>query len=101
MKTAIFHDEAFAELNEAVEYYEAQCTGLGRELRLATEAAVAQIESHPTRWPFYKDTPARHCLVRRFPYVIYYLDEPDRIWILAVAHGKRRPDYWQPRQSDT
>lgn len=101
MKTANFHDDAIAELNEAVEYYESQCTGLGRELRLATEATIAQIESHPTRWPIYKDTLARHCLVRRFPYVIYYLDEPDRIWILAVAHGKRRPDYWQSRQSDT
>ena len=81
MKSAIFHDEAFAELNEAVEYYESQSTDLGRELRLATEAAVAQIESHPTMWPFYKDTPARHRLVPRFPYVIYYLDEPECLWM--------------------
>ena len=47
MKTAIFHDAAISELNEAVEYYDSQCTGLGREFRLAAESAVEQITAHP------------------------------------------------------
>ena len=101
MKTAIFHDAAISELNEAVEYYDSQCTGLGREFRLAAESAVEQITAHPNRWPKYKNTAVRHCLVRRFPYVIFYLDEPNRLWILAVAHARRRPGYWKSRLSDT
>jgi hypothetical protein len=33
----------------------------------------------------------------RFPYLILYLDYPDRIRILALAHTSRRPGYWKTR----
>jgi len=26
---------------------------------------------------------------------LYYKDLPDEVFVLAVAHAKRRPDYWQ------
>jgi len=32
-----------------------------------------------------------------FPYALLYLDEPDRVWIVAVMPLKRDPDYWKHR----
>jgi hypothetical protein len=31
---------------------------------------------------------------KQFPFRIVYLQQPDRFWIVAVAHLSRRPDYW-------
>ena len=41
-------------------------------------------------------------LIRRhfsdvFPYAILYMDQPDRILIMAVMHMKRQPGYWKKR----
>ncbi len=35
--------------------------------------------------------------VRRFPYRLVYLEQPEQLWIIAVAHQSRRPDYWLRR----
>jgi hypothetical protein len=34
---------------------------------------------------------------RRFPFRVVYELQPDRIWIVAVAHLSRRPGYWTRR----
>ena len=39
----------------------------------------------------------RHKLLIRFPYSILHVIEPDRIRVVAVAHQKRRPGYWNYR----
>jgi hypothetical protein len=33
----------------------------------------------------------------RFPYAVVYRDQPERIEIVAVANGARRPGYWRDR----
>ena len=35
--------------------------------------------------------------LERFPYLIFFLELPDCIWLAAVAHGAREPDYWKHR----
>lgn len=42
-------------------------------------------------------TKYRRLPMARFPYSIVYSIEPDAVWILAVAHQRRRPDYWKDR----
>jgi hypothetical protein len=34
---------------------------------------------------------------REFPYSVVYLEQPDRVWIVAVMHAKRQPGYWHNR----
>jgi len=34
---------------------------------------------------------------KRFPFRLVYEVQPDRIWIVAVAHLSRKPDYWARR----
>jgi hypothetical protein len=41
--------------------------------------------------------PIRRALVERFPYAIAFEAHPDAVFILAVAHAKRRPLYWLHR----
>ncbi len=35
-----------------------------------------------------------------FLYSVIYLEEPERVWIVAVMHAKRRPEYWHERLGD-
>jgi hypothetical protein len=30
--------------------------------------------------------------------IAFYAELEEAIWIVAVAHGKRRPDYWRRRR---
>jgi plasmid stabilization system protein ParE len=39
----------------------------------------------------------RQMRIRRFPYVISYLLENDRVVVLAVLHGHRNPEEWKKR----
>jgi|ERR1035437_2108001 toxin ParE1/3/4 len=96
MKPVEFHPEAMAELDAAVGYYEQCLPGLGIDLRKDVEIAVQKIQAAPLRWmPYSKRT--RRLLIRRFSYLVIFLELADKILIVAVAHGKRRPGYWHDR----
>jgi toxin ParE1/3/4 len=100
MKPVIFHEKAIAEVHEAAAWYERQRPGLGAKFRLALEAAVARIQQNPQIGLPYRATPFRYCLVRRFPYVLFFGEGAHTLRVLAVAHGRRRPGYWQSRGTE-
>ena len=96
MKAHGFHPEADAEYAAAAEYY-AHCSAeLGGRFYDEIERVISQIKAAPQRFRQY-DPPARRNLARAFPYAVVYLDEPDRIWIVAVMHLHREPGYWRER----
>jgi toxin ParE1/3/4 len=92
-----FHRDAEEELEAAIAYYEERREGLGMEFSAAVQDAVARIQQNPQLYGVYKNTDYRLCVLRRFPYLIFYRELDDRVWIAAVAHNKRRPDYWTRR----
>jgi toxin ParE1/3/4 len=100
VKPAVFHEEATAELEEAVAYYEQRNRGLGLDLLSVVNETVLRIRQDPQLGARYKNTRLRHLVVRRFPYVLFYREYEDAIWVAAVAHGRRRPDYWRRRRRD-
>lgn len=93
--------EASAELNDAALWYESQRPGLGVEFLDTIDLTL----SHIARWPqagvrvpdVPPDLPVRRAPVRRFPYHVVYLEMSDHIRILAFAHDRRLPGYWQSR----
>lgn len=94
-------EEADAELTEAVRWYEAHRIGLGSEFLAAVDAAVTRIEDNPrigSSAPGVDDQDIRRVFVRRFPYHVVYVELPDRVQVLAVAHDRRRPAYWLGRR---
>jgi toxin ParE1/3/4 len=38
--------------------------------------------------------------LQRFPFAVIFIELPDRIRILAVAHNRRKPFYWRERVND-
>jgi len=100
VKPVIFHRDAEAELRAAVAYYEQQRPGLGLDLQAEVERAIGRIQEHPQLFPQHTTLGLRKCVVRRFPYTIFYLELDDNIWIAAVAHQRRRPGYWASRTSE-
>jgi plasmid stabilization system protein ParE len=93
----IFHPEAEDEFDEAIDYYEQCETGLGEDFGFEVYAAIQNILSYPKSWPVL-DGEVRRCLTNRFPYGIIYSIEPEGIFILAVMHLHRSPDYWKERR---
>ena len=96
MKPYAFHPEASQDYTQAAERYAAIAPELGGRFYDEIERLIGQVRRQPER--FLRVSPlARRALARKFPYSVVYLDEPDRIWIVAVMHAKRRPRYWRKR----
>jgi toxin ParE1/3/4 len=94
----VIHSEAIAELDQAIAYYEEQKVGLGLDFLAAIEQATNKIQQNPNLGTIYKNLVVRRYVIKRFPFLIFYAVLPDIIWIVAIAHGKRKPDYWKTRQ---
>ena len=92
-----FHPEAETELLEAIAYYESCAPGLGEDFSLEVYSTVQNILSYPHAWPIVEDDVHR-CLTSRFPYGVLYSIESDGIYILAVMHLHRHPDYWKHKR---
>jgi toxin ParE1/3/4 len=93
----VFHPDAETELRAAIAYYESRRVGLGDEFRSEIEAAVRRIQQNPAAYPTYNVQGTRKCVVRRFPYTLFFTEFESTLWIAAVAHSRRRPGYWASR----
>ncbi len=91
------HSEAREEFLQAVSFYEAQVPGLG--LRFVTEIERCQnalLETSLIGHPFGRRL-RKFTVGDRFPYSIVYATLGEALFILAYAHGSRRPGYWRAR----
>ena len=94
--TFSFHPEAEKEFLEAINYYEDRERGLGYDFAIEVFATIQNIVIYPTAWPAL-EVGVRRCLVHRFPYGVIYSIEQEEIFVLAVMHLHRHPDYWKNR----
>ena len=96
------HAEARDELEAAAAWYDANRYGLGEEFLVEVRVAFARISENASgrvRWPGAPqlDPPIRRVVLDRFPYAVGYQVFPQRAVVLAVAHHRREPFYWQGR----
>ena len=94
--TFSFHPEAEVELFAAIDYYEECEAGLGCDFSVEVCSAIKNVLDYPNAWPFIEGD-IRRCLTNRFTYGILYSIEEDDIFILAVMHLHRSPNYWKHR----
>ena len=94
--TLLFDPLAKREFGDAFEYYEAQQQGLGERFRRAIWGALGIVERYPEIGQEVRPG-IRKILLKRFPYKLIYSVTGNTIYILAVAHGHREPDYWVGR----
>ncbi len=79
-------DDAFA----AYVWYEAKSTGLGEDLLRMFYAKAGEISRNPLLFTrVHKEF--RRCLLRRFPYAIYFTVTDGTILILGLFHCARDP----------
>ncbi len=86
-----------AELLDAADWYDAQRVGLGEQLLICVEAAIARVARSPESCERVHGE-VRRALVRRFPYCVYYKVEGEALLVLAVGHERRKPGYWAERE---
>ncbi len=91
-----FHPEAEAEFVQAIDYYEECEAGLGYDFAVEVYSAIERIMAHPKAWPILEED-MRRSLVRRFPFGIIYAAIDEELFIVAVMHLHRDPDYWKQR----
>lgn len=91
-----FHPEAETEFVQAIEYYEECEASLGYDFAVEVYSAIERTMAYPKAWPIVEED-IRRSLVRRFPYGILYAEEREELFIVAVMHLHRDPDYWKHR----
>lgn len=92
----IFDKLAQLELDDASEFYELEVPELGKRFQMEVKQAIRRICEYPRRWTKERGDIRRYIL-HKFPYKILYSIEEDYIYIIAIAHGHRRPNYWIDR----
>lgn len=92
--TYLFHPAAEAELLELVGYYESKVDGLGETLIDEIEALAGLISHSPKGWQIELEPDIRRAPLQRFPLSIVYRETSASFQILAIAHNRRRPQYW-------
>jgi len=93
-----FDPAARRELDEAADFYDAEDPGLGLAFLDAAERAFEQIQAFPESPPI-SLAPVRTKVLSAFPFsVIYWVTDDEVIIVLALAHHRRRPEYWRGRE---
>jgi len=92
------HPQGALEHEEQAIYYEKCAPGLGARYNAGFRKTAKQICLKPTRFKFLKKPDIRQPSIDGFPYFIVFRELNGGIQILAVAHYRRRPNYWSKRE---
>lgn len=96
----IFSPEARREFEEAERYHECQAPGLGTAFRAGVKEALPRIRAWPLSCPVERGD-IRRLVLSRFPYKLLYSVESDHLYVIAVAHQHRKPEYWVGRANNS
>lgn len=91
-----FHPEAEVEFIESAAHYEGEVPGLGQRFGRAVREALELLLANP-KIGSPLDPELRSFVVGSFPYSIIYASHGNLLFVLAVAHGNRKPGYWKSR----
>jgi plasmid stabilization system protein ParE len=89
-RSVIFLPEVEADIAAAYWWYEEKDFGLGDEFLRCMEEAFSRIAAHPEQFPTRFDY-IRRCLVRRFPYAVYFDHDERTVFITYVFHTAQNP----------
>jgi toxin ParE1/3/4 len=93
-----YHPAIEAEIEEIRGYYDERSLGLGSEFISEFERQVLALAAAPERWMVVTGD-IRRCLMRRFPYIIYFRRvDRDLIRVTVVKHQRRHPRYGRGRE---
>ena len=91
-----FLEEALGEYDAAVDYYIKKSEVVTRRFVAEFESGVEVILANPLRWRKEGES-ARIYRMPNFPYSLIYRVAEEEVILVALAHHRRRPGYWQKR----
>jgi plasmid stabilization system protein ParE len=87
---------ADADYQEAFDWYFKRSPRAADGFEAAVEQALREIVEAPTRWPLLDERHRFH-LLKTYPYYLVYRIDEEQVVVVAVAHGRRHPEYWKGR----
>lgn len=91
-----WHPEALVDAKDARDWYASRSPLAARGFLLALNHAVEEVLAGPKVWPGDRYGCRRFVFSKRYPFTLVYRIA-DSVQIVAVAHQKRRPDFWRSR----
>jgi toxin ParE1/3/4 len=98
VKEIAFFLSAEQELQQSRSFYEAQSPETAERFSREIEELIKNIQAFPEAGATV-DGRTRRRMCKRFPFAIIYRVAAEKIYIVAVMHQHRRPDYWKGRRS--
>lgn len=94
-------EAAAREAEEAADWYERECPGLGARFSAALDDALDRIEREAV--PLLPlpgkagQRGARRFILKRFPFDVIVCEQRGDLVVIAFSHHARRPGYWRER----
>lgn len=92
----VIHPDAVAEARAAAQWYRERSPLAADAFLAELDRAVERIAENPEMYPHYV-LGTRRYLLQRFPFYLVYREVAGKLQIVAIAHGRRRPEYWKKR----
>lgn len=98
--TLEFHPAVQKDLNEALDYYEAEGgVHLADRFEAEFRATLAALKAGPTRFPFYqKGARFRRVRLKSFPFLVVYREDTISIRVTLLKHERRHPQFGMGRR---
>jgi plasmid stabilization system protein ParE len=92
-----FLDPAADEFEEAFDWYQGRSVRAAEGFRARVTVAVHAAMERPTSAGFLVGRRVRKIMLKPYDYGLLYFAHERVLYVVAVAHNKRRPLYWQRR----
>jgi len=85
-----------ADAADAIEWYALRSERAAADFIAELEHAIGDVAAAPGRWPRHGKS-CRRRVLHRYPYLVLYRETERSVFVIAIAHGRRRPGFWQQR----
>lgn len=92
----VVYPEAVAEARAAAHWYRERSAQAADAFLTELNDAIERIAKNPEMYPNYVQGTRRY-LLQRFPFYLVYREVTEKLEVVAIAHGRRRPGYWKKR----
>jgi plasmid stabilization system protein ParE len=91
------HPDAVRDIEDGITFYLSRSQVAAERFLTEIDESLDLVAEAPERWPLFR-AGTRRFVMSAFPYSIIYRVVGNDIQVLAVAHAKRRPQYWRGRR---
>ena len=95
-----YYPQVLEEVNNAIEYYDVQSTGLGERFYAEVTSSTLIIREAPQIWPKVPNGISRY-LLKHFPFGIFYSYTESLVMVVSIGNLNKKPMFWSNRLRET